>query len=269
MNILSALNLGIPVGKPAMLCCILFFVHTNVVAKNITVASAANFRSTLELLVHQFHKTTSGKVTIVSASSGVLFTQITHGAPFDIFLSADAARPRQLAGVKQTDTFIYALGQLAFWIPLKPSTGRQDFLSFDTNIAIANPKIAPYGSAAMQVLLKLKPNHRKLVRGNNINQAFEFVNTGNASAGLIALSQLKHSAKHGYWLIPGELYAPIEQHGILLNNKSDEAKRFVKFIQSAQSRSLISNAGYLLPEPLLSAASTDIFPEHQQSQIQP
>jgi len=255
--------------KQAMLCCILFCIHANVIAKNITVASAANFKSTLELLIHQFQKTTSDKVTIITASSGVLSTQITHGAPFDIFLSADAARPLKLAGARQADTFIYALGQLAFWIPSRTSTSRQDFLFFDANIAIANPKIAPYGIAAMEVLLKLKPNHRKLVRGNNINQAFEFVNTGNANAGLIALSKLIHANKKAYWLIPGKLYAPIEQRGILLNDKSDAAKQFVKFIQSPESRSLISNAGYLLPELSLTSASTGISPTHKKSQPQP
>jgi molybdate transport system substrate-binding protein len=252
-----------------MLCCILFCIHSNVVAKTITVASAANFKSTLELLIHEFQKTTTGKVRIITASSGVLFTQINHGAPFDIFLSADAARPIKLAELKQVDTFIYALGQLAFWVSNQSPVSRQDFLLYEHNIAIANPKIAPYGIAAMQVLLKLKPNHRKLIRGNNINQAFEFVNTGNANAGLIALSQLIRNSREGYWLIPAELYAPIEQRGILLNHESDEAKQFVSFIQSNESRLLISNAGYLLPKISLSTVSSNTFPADKKSQTQP
>ncbi|MEO2175721.1 MAG: molybdate ABC transporter substrate-binding protein [bacterium] len=233
-------------AKLFLLCCLLLGNCAGASAKSITVASAANFKSTLELLASRFEDTTANQVTVITASSGVLYTQITYGAPFDVFLSADASRPVELENQNHTDSFVYAIGQLAFWLPRHSQVNREEFLRFEARIAIANPAIAPYGAAAMEVLQRLKPNHRKLVRGNNVNQVFQFVDTGNVAAGLLALSQLKQGHKSRYWVIPAELYSLIEQRGILLT-KSTEAKLFVNYIQSSESRALISRAGYLLP----------------------
>ena len=214
----------------------------------ITVATAANFKSTLEKLATLFESESSSRVTIISASSGVLFTQIKHGAPFDVFLSADTRRPLILANENQSSSFVYAIGQLVFWAPTRPLVDRQVFLDFTTLISIANPSIAPYGSAAMEVLNKLKPGYDKLVLGNSVNQTFQFVATGNASGGIISLSQLNLAARENFWRIPEELHTDIKQGGILLNIDNAEAQSFVDFLSSERARHIIARSGYRLPD---------------------
>ena len=216
-------------------------------AENITIATAANFKSTLEQLVLQFETRSNDKVIIISASSGVLFTQIKYGAPFDIFLSADAYRPEQLFNEHPFDTFVYAIGQLVFWVPGQALVDRQTFLQFEDRIAIANPLIAPYGSAAIEILNKLKPAYNKLVRGKNINQAFQFVESGNAGAGILSLAQLNLIQQKNFWPIPGNLHTAIEQKGILLSPANAAAIAFVFFLKSNQARHIITEAGYRVP----------------------
>ncbi|MCH8854128.1 MAG: molybdate ABC transporter substrate-binding protein [Planctomycetes bacterium] len=202
---------------------------------------------TLEQLAVAYETLTSHKIVIISASSGILFTQINHGAPFDVFLSADARRPAILAKKNQTETFVYAIGQLAFWSPKQTGIDRRSLIAFEGNLALANPRIAPYGIAAMESLRNLKPGHKKLVHGMNVNQAFQFVDSGNAGAGLVALSQRTNLPTTNYWLIPENLYAPIEQHGILLSRENPDAIEFVDYLQSPTARALIAKSGYRLP----------------------
>ena len=217
-------------------------------AKDLRVATAANFKATLERIVSQYqHTGGADRVAIITASSGVLFTQIRHGAPFDIFLSADASKPLQLAAQHPSDSFVYAIGRLAFWAPGQTRVDRQSLLAFQSRLAIANPRVAPYGAAAIESLRQLKPGFNELVLGKNINQAFQFVESGNAAAGLIALSQLTQAANDAYWLIPETLHRPIEQRGILLNLDSRGAADFVAFLQSPMARVEIARSGYELP----------------------
>ena len=232
-----------------LVICSTFVMPASVLAEDISVATAANFRSTLIKLIEVFHADSETEVKIITASSGVLYNQINHGAPFDVFLSADSFRPKKLALSRSTDTFIYAIGRLVFWMPQGDEVNKPAFLEFDARLAIANPHIAPYGSAAMQVLNQLKPDFSNLVRGQNVNQAYQYVDSGNAAAGLLSLSQLTDREEDNYWLVPEGLYSAIEQHGILLNHQNSGAESFVNFIQSPEAHRIITGSGYGLPAP--------------------
>lgn len=177
-----------------------------------------------------------------------------NGAPFDIFLAADVARPLALEeeGLVK-DRFTYALGQLVLWGAEFPSAIRDlSVLDNDgvSHIAIANPRFAPYGRAAQQVL---ESDHRwdrlqsTLVRGENISQAYQFVASGNAQLGFVALSQVKHRIEPTlYWAVPAESYEPIEQQAVLLNDRAI-TKQFSEFMQSTAIRSFIQESGYEVP----------------------
>ena len=220
-----------------------------VLAQDITIACAANFKSTLVKLGKQFEHNNQIEVTIITASSGVLFTQISHGAPFDIFLSANADYARKLGTRLKQDSFVYAIGRLAFWAPKQSvtvslPTDRELFENFQARLAIANPATAPYGTAAIEVLGKLKPGFSNLVRGNNVSQVYQFIESGNVSAGLLARSQINHVAKNQYWLIPQNLHAVLEQRGILLDTQNTAAITFVSYLQSPGAQQIIVSAGY-------------------------
>ncbi|MBV1877556.1 MAG: molybdate ABC transporter substrate-binding protein [Pseudomonadales bacterium] len=229
-------------------------------AKVVTIASAANFKATLNLLTQKFASNDQIVFKIITASSGTLFAQIHHGAPFDIYLSANTAYPKQLSKQLDSEPFIYALGQLVFWMPAtiqasnatpdRPLSfapvNQQSFKLLKSRLAIANPKIAPYGKAAQQVIKLLKPGFASFATANNINQAFLFTDSGNTTAGLVALSQMNNQPGNRYWLIPSKYYSPIEQGGILLTNKA-AAVLFVNFLHSEAAQQIIRANGYLLP----------------------
>lgn len=236
----------------------------------VIIAVAANFKSTLEKLVAAYHDSHPDKkklsISVSSASTGILYNQIVRGAPFDIFMSADEARPIQLeASFKQFPSEVYAIGRLVYWFPAQPSVLSElspnktekylKTLIFNDNnrkIAMANPKLAPYGSAAYSVLRKFglqEAVNTKLVTGNNIAQVFQFVYSGAASSGFVALSQIQHqSVSAEQWLeLPIEDRYRIRQRMILLN-PSESARSVYRFLKSAQSRHIIQNNGYALPE---------------------
>lgn len=232
-------------------------------AEKIRVATASNFSAPLRNIARLFEQQSGHKVTVISASTGKLYAQIMHGAPFDIFLSADSKRAILLEKENRALTnsrFTYAIGQLVLWSP------RADYIDKHGNIlqhkqllqdpqfrylAIANPKLAPYGRAAQETLTKLglkQALQKKIVRGENISQTFQFVKSGNAQLGLIAYSQLKQPDKAitgSYWLIPEDFYSPIKQQSVLLNpNKA--SRQFYDFMKSPQSRQIIASFGYKL-----------------------
>lgn len=227
-------------------------------AGEVRVAVAANFAATLRGIASEFTDTTGHRVVIASASTGKHYAQIRNGAAFDVFLAADVERPRRLEdeglGVPGS-RFDYAVGQLVLWAP---GAGRLDdpralLAAKDLpRLAIANPRLAPYGMAARQVLEAWglwEPLQARLVRGENIAQAFQFVATGNAPAGLVALSQVLvfDDAMPGtYRIIPGRLHAPIRQQGLLLR-RGPAAEAFVDFLRSAAAGSAIRTAGYAMP----------------------
>jgi molybdate transport system substrate-binding protein len=224
-------------------------------AEEILVATASNFRQAMAELAHQFEQASGHRITPIFGSTGKHFAQIVNGAPFDAFFAADAKRPIQLEeqGLSVPDSrFTYAIGRLVLWSPnaeLVDPQGQvlkqQDF----NRLAIANPRLAPYGLAARQTLENLGLWQRleaRLVRGENIAQAFLFVRSGNADLGLVAWSQIKNQGEPvegSFWRVPEELYAPIEQQAVLLKD-NDATRSFMAFIRSSKAAKIIQNHGY-------------------------
>ncbi len=234
-------------------------VTTSVAAGEARVAVASNFVTTLRLLADEFSAQQRHQVVIIFGSTGKLYAQIANGAPFHLFLSADAKRPKLLEEKGMAvigSRFTYARGKLVLW---SGDRGLQDrscqTLLRDAalnRLAIANPATAPYGFAAQQVLQKLglwarlKP---RLVRGENIAQTFLYVASGNAPLGFVALSQLQMVDHSGCrWDVPQEYYTPIEQQVVLLNKGagSEAAQAFMVFLQSEAALKIINNAGYAI-----------------------
>jgi molybdate transport system substrate-binding protein len=216
--------------------------------RNLTIAVAANSQYAIKELVDQFERQTGILVDIIPGSSGKLATQIIQGAPYDIFLSADMGYPLQVARKKGLDKpKNYAIGTLVFWSNnpnIKLSLIKSE-LDVD-KIAIANPKIAPYGIAAVQALKNMKMEIT-LVYGESIAQVNHFVTTGAIDLGITSLSTVKNHDPDGNWLeIPGEFYAPIFQGAILLNEDKSAAK-FYEFIFSANAQWILEKHGYQIP----------------------
>lgn len=226
-------------------------------AETVSVAVAANFTDATRDIVPLFEKATGHKVKVSYGSTGKLYAQISYGAPYEVFLAADAERPQKavteglaVAGSRVT----YAVGKLALWSPHKDKfDDGESFLIKGKfrRVAIANPMTAPYGLAARQVMERLGVWHEiqpKLVRGDSIAQTFQFVATENSDIGFVALSQLTHwqGSEGTTWEIPREYYHPISQQAVLLHNGRENiaAKAFIQFLKSAQAQAVISGYGY-------------------------
>ena len=227
-------------------------------ADKATVAVAANFISPMKAIVAEFEAATSHKIDLVFGSSGKLYAQITHGAPFDVFFSADQETPARLARDKLAigdSQFTYALGALALWSAdaRRVDTDGKVLKTDDyQHLAIANPQLAPYGRAAMEVLTTLGLADTvadRLVQGENIAQAYQFVASGNAELGFVALSQVWTDDAFPVgsgWVIPATLYSPIRQDAVLLKRGRDNpaAIALIRFVNSAESRRIITSFGY-------------------------
>lgn len=232
------------------------------VAEPLQVAVAANFAAPANALAKAFTQASGRQVLVSTGSSGKLFAQIQHGAPYDVFLSADQAKPvaLQQAGLVLADSrFTYAIGNLVLWSPadsdaqaIAARLQRGDF----ARLALANPRLAPYGLAAvetLQVLQLSETTRSRWVLGENIAQTFQFVSSGNVDMGFIALSQwLAHQQRlsGGVWLVPDELYAPIRQDAVGLRRSSQPelAAQFLTFLSSETARDIIRTQGYRLPD---------------------
>jgi len=234
------------------------FTHTAAQAAEAQVAVAANFAEPIKAIAAVLEKTTGHTLKISTGASGAFYTQIKNGAPFDVFLSADNERPEMLEkdGLAQPGTrFTYANGKLVLW-SVRP--GRVDgqgavLKAADLGkVAFANPKTAPYGAAALQVLDKLGLKDAlapKLVQGESIGQTFNFVKTGNADVGFVAMSQVLEGGqlKEGsMWVIPQTQYDAIRQDAVLLKRgaNNEAAKELFKLLQSPNIRDLIRSYGY-------------------------
>lgn len=250
-------------GRSLTQAGVAFFCLLSMAAKadSLLVAVASNFTLTVQKIAAKFETTTGHDVLISSASTGKLYVQITNGAPFDVFLAADVARPKRLEsdglGVPGT-RHAYAFGRLVLW-------SRNEFPG-DLNcqerlraggfgrLAIANPDTAPYGAAARQTLVQFGAWERvrpHLVIGENISQTLQFVASGNASLGFVALSQLdnEHLPKaHCQWIVPTDMHDPIEQQAILLKRAADKpvARAFLQFLHGEAGRAIIEHSGYML-----------------------
>lgn len=230
-------------------------------AEQILVAVAANFVPPFREVAMEFKKSTGHHVQVAAGSSGNLYSQIKNGAPFDAFFSADMERPKRLEeggfGVKDS-RFTYAIGRLTLWSPIADLVKGEETLSSKnfTRLAIANPKNAPYGLAAMQAMQKLRIWEKLqprivIVLGENLGQTMGFIESGHAELGFVALSQVldpKVKGKGSRWDVPGNLHEPIKQDAILLTKGKDNpaAKTLMEFMSGPQAKAIIERYGYAL-----------------------
>jgi molybdate transport system substrate-binding protein len=239
----------IPLLLALITICTPFVVH----AESTNVAVAANFTAAAKDIEKAFKTSTGHDVVLSFGSTGKLYAQIINGAPFDAFLAADAARPSKL----ETDTqavagtrFTYAYGQIVLWSAKQNVDVHNLLLAGDYNkLAIANPKTAPYGAAALQALEKLnfmEKAQEKLVQGDSIAQTHQFVSTGAADLGFIAMAQLAQDGSGSKWIVPSDLYDPIAQQAILLNKGANNVATvaFLDFLKSPEALTIIKSYGY-------------------------
>ncbi len=236
----------------------LFSLMTASHAETARIAIAANFTPAAKEIGAAFEQETGHKALLSFGSSGKFYAQIINGAPFDVFLSADQLRPSQVddygAAVKGT-RFTYAVGKLVLY-STDPTLvdDKADVLTSDRylKLAIANPKTAPYGIAAMAVLGKLdalRSVQPRLVKGDNIAQTYQFVVTENAQLGFVAKSQMVKNQQGSRWDVPQDLYDPIKQDAILLLHGQDNvaAKAFYDYLTSDKAKAIIRSYGYDAP----------------------
>lgn len=229
-----------------------------VLADEVQVAVAANFAIPLKSLGDAFSKASGHTVLISPEATGKLYAQIINGAPYDVFLSADQATPRKLGNEGNaiaSAQFTYAIGKLVLW-SAHPNTvdteGQVLKKGHFKHLAIANAKTAPYGAAAISVMQKLGVHDSlqpKFVQGENIAQTFQFVSTGNAELGFVALSQVYKDGKintGSAWVIDSSFYTPIKQDAILLakGKRHAAAIAFMNYLKSDDARKMIQQFGY-------------------------
>jgi molybdate transport system substrate-binding protein len=235
-------------------------------ATELRIAAAANIRFAMEELVAKFHANQPAIfATVTYGSSGTFYAQLQNQAPFDLFFSADMEYPRKLAEAGlalDNNVFFYAAGRLVVWTPkssaLEVETlGIQSLLAQSVKkIAIANPRSAPYGIAAVAAMKKLDVYQQaepKLVFGENIAQAAQFVQSGAADIGIIALSLAITPEMHDagrYWEVPDGTYPRLEQGVIILNwtKEAQAARAFRDFVLGEPGREVLARYGYFLPE---------------------
>ncbi|MBP7530777.1 MAG: molybdate ABC transporter substrate-binding protein [Ottowia sp.] len=224
----------------------------------VQVAVAANFTAPARALAEVFARTTGHEAKLSFGATGAFYTQIKNGAPFDVLLAADNERPARLE--KEGDTvpgsrFTYATGQLVLW-SAKPGLVDDEGAVLKHGqfgkIAIANPKNAPYGAAAVEAMEKLglaATLQPKLVTGESIGQTFNFIATGNAELGFVALAQVLEGGKlksGSMWVVPAQYHAPIIQDAVILNRAASNpaAKAWMELLKTPQSKALIRSYGY-------------------------
>ncbi len=231
-------------------------------ASEVQVAVAANFARPMQRIAAEFAKDTGHQAVIATGATGTLLAQVENGAPFELLLSADRATPERLEadgfGVVGS-RFTYALGTLVLW-STKPGTvdaaGAVLRKGAFQHLAIANPKVAPYGAAAVEALRSLglfETLRSKLVQGESIAQAYQFIATGNAELGFVALSQVAvpdAPTLGSYWIVPARLYAPIRQDAVLLRKgeRNPAARALCEYMKSVKARDVIRAYGYELSQ---------------------
>ena len=248
---------------PKLLLKLLLITATTLIpgqamADEIRVAVASNFAGAIRAAVDLFEADSGHSVTLAFGSTGKHYAQIRNGAPFDAFFAADARRPELLekeglaiAGSR----FTYAVGKLILWSPVAAYVDHQgEILKQGTfrHLAMANPELAPYGVAAREVLMERglwEKLEKRLVRGENISQAFQFVASGNAELGFVAWSQVQrpgHRLEGSFWDVPARLYTPIEQQAVLLKD-TGAGRAFMSFMRSEKAIRIIHDHGYETP----------------------
>ncbi|WP_241669133.1 molybdate ABC transporter substrate-binding protein [Pseudomonas sp. CFBP13528] len=229
-------------------------------ADEVQVAVAANFTAPIQAIAADFKKDTGHTLVAAYGATGQFYTQIKNGAPFQVFLSADDTTPQKLEAEGETvkgSRFTYAVGTLALWSAKDGYVDAQgEVLKRNAfkHLSIANPKTAPYGLAATQVLARegLTDQVRdKIVEGQNITQAYQFVSTGNAELGFVALSQIYKDGKvssGSAWVVPSSLHDPIKQDAVILAKGKDSAaaKALVDYLKGPKAAAVIKSYGYAL-----------------------
>jgi len=252
---------------PKNLITLLLFVaiSTSTLANENTplrIAVAANFAPILKKLLPDFTAKTNIKTQVISAASGTLFLQIKHGAPFDIFLSADKQRPQRLSDnqlIIENTLETYTYGKIAFWSTTNKLPTLTSFLlkiPEEQRFAIANPETAPYGKAAKEALISLgiwQELQNKLILGNNINQTFQQVSSKAVSAGIVANSQLIINGLTGL-VIPAQYYQGIEQKMVILKRSKqvENAQQLSRFLLSEPVQKRLVKYGYTAVKPIIS-----------------
>ncbi len=233
---------------------------TGVQADEVQVAVAANFTAPIQAIASEFEKDTGHKLIAAYGATGQFYTQIKNGAPFEVFLAADDSTPEKLekeGDIVPGSRFTYAIGTLALWSAKDgyvDDAGKVLEKNQFKHLSIANPKAAPYGLAATQVLAKLGLTDKvkdKIVEGQNITQAYQFVSTGNAELGFVALSQIFKDGKvsHGSaWIIPEAMHDPIKQDAVILKKGENNpaAKALTEYLKGPKAEAIIKSYGYQL-----------------------
>ena len=248
--------------RKSFILTLLFVAYaTSLRAEEAMVAVAANFSAPMQQISALFQKETGHQIKLSFGASGGIYAQIKNGAPFDLFLSADQLTPQKLEaeglGVPNS-RFTYATGQLVLWSKQEGLVDAKGHVLQNKSIqriALANPKLAPYGAAAMETMTNLgllKELQSKLVQGDNIAQTYQFVSTQNAQIGFVALSQVFANGKitsGSAWIVPGNLHQPIQQDVILLRKGQDNkaATALLLYLKGEQAKKIMKSFGYLSP----------------------
>jgi molybdate transport system substrate-binding protein len=241
-----------------LLHCLALLACSGAGAAPLQVAVAANFTAPARLIAAAFTKETGHEAALSFGATGQFYAQIRAGAPFEVLLSADEATPARLeseGAAVAGSRFTYATGQLALWSARPGFVDDQGAVLAHgrfAHLAIANPRLAPYGAAAMQTLGALKlldALQPRFVQGENIAQTYQFVATGNAELGFVALSQVLHDGKlasGSAWIVPAALHAPIRQDAVLLAPGRDDpvARAWLSYLRGAKARAIIHAFGY-------------------------
>ena len=246
-----------PFIRPVLIACGLMAVGS-AFAEEAQIAVASNFTAPMKAIIQVFEEDTDHKIKVSYGSTGKLYAQINNGAPFEALLAADQERPALLeeegVGVPGSG-FTYAIGTLVLWSADadKVEDGPALLKSGDFNkLSLANPKLAPYGEASIETLEALglkKTIEPKLVMGENIAQTYQFVDTGNADIGFVALSQVMEGGeivKGSGWIVPAEMHTPIRQDAVILNSGKDNTAvtELFAYLKGEKARAIIHDFGY-------------------------
>lgn len=237
---------------------LLFCLPLSATAEEVQVAVAANFTAPMQKIAEAFARDTGHRAVLAFGATGKFYAQIHNGAPFDVLLAADASTPRRLEddGIGMAGSrFTYAIGTLVLWSAKEGYVDPQGTLLADgdfRHLAIANPKTAPYGAAAMATLERLNLREKlqpRFVQGENIAQTHQFVATGNAELGFIALSQVIEDGQIGKgsgWVVPADDHEPIRQDAQLLRHGKDNpaAQALLDYLHGETARAVIREYGY-------------------------
>jgi len=238
-------------------------------AADLRVAAASDLNFAIKEIITEYERDTGNRVQLTLGSSGTFFTQISQGAPFDVYLSADRSYPEQLLDKKLAESgslFIYGVGRIVLWVPKDSPVdvmklGMQSVIQPSVRkISIANPDHAPYGRAAVAALKQAGVYDRvkdRIVLGENISQAAEFAQSGAVQVGIIALSLALSDAMRArgkYWEIPRESYPAMEQAAVILGHariagNMDAAKSFLRALESSKSRAIFDRYGFTAARP--------------------